>query len=610
MRIAYAVVVLPLLSLAVPLACAGGRQTLGFLPPDAGTAAPIDGGGPTLFTDAALGDGGQCSTQCSDDLHQIVTCTNPPQVVQTCTGDTACGGSSCIPACQAAAANKSTVGCDYYAVPPDVWNYAAWNTSQSAPGNCFAAFVTNNWSVDGGTPMQVSLVWKGQTINAMPFAYTAQAVDAGVDAGSAVTYTPVGDAGIPPNSMAIVFLNQTQDNPGSQSIPVPGDKTLCPAGVHAAVETEDVVLHGTNIGNAMEIQTSVPAVVYDIYPYGGAASGIPSATLLLPTNVWDTNYVAATMAETPANLPPGIDLVAQQDGTTVTVLPTTDITAGGRVTGTTKGTPVTYNINKGQTVHIMQFVDNSGNDLSGSIVNSNYPVGLWGEHFCLTQTAPPTWRILGMVDGTTLTYDPPNPSAPQTLAKGQLVEFDGPTVLHVQSQDAGYPFYLATHRPGDGDCDSGHQQIPPVQSLGSEYVAVANDPNESITYNLGGPETVNVIPPSQFLKSYRLFTDPTYRYTEHALVRVKAADKTFKDVNLDCLGIVTGWQPVGSSGQYEYTRVPLREADSQVGNCDNGLHTITSDQGFGVTVWGFDGAASYAYPAGASVKPINNVVVQ
>jgi hypothetical protein len=598
MRSAPAVVVLALLSVAVPLACAGSPQTLGFLPTDAGTdslddAAPsADSARPPGFTDGAWEDSGPtCSTQCSADLHQILSCGTPPQVVQTCTGDTGCGPTGCIPACDAAAANKSTIGCDYYAVPPDVWSSASWANSGGEPGNCFAAFVTNNWS----TPMKVSLVWKGNTIDALPFAYTLQ------QTSSSNTYAPVPSSGIPANSMAIVFLNQTHDNPGG------GIKTLCPAGTTAAVETEDVVLHGTNVGNAMEIRTSVPAVVYDIYPYGGAATGIPSATLLLPTNVWDTNYVAATMAETPTPWPPGIDLVAQQDGTTVTVLPTTDITAGGGVAGTTKGTPITYAIDKGQTIHIMQFVDGSGNDLSGSVVQSNHPVGVWGEHYCFIENdPPPKWRILGMVDGTTLTYDPPNASAPQALKRGQLVEFDGPEAFVVQSQDAAHPFYFAAHRPGN-DCDAGHQQIPPIQSLGSEYVAVAN---ESSGYGVGGPETVNVVPPAQFLKSYLFFTDPTYGYTELALVRVKAADNTFKDVELDCLGTVGGWQPVGSSGQYEYVHVDLRQNGVPVGKCDNGLRTLGSDERVGVTVWGYDGASSYAYPAGASVKPINTVVVQ
>ena len=41
----------------------------------------------------------------------------------------------------------------------------------------------------------------------------------------------------------------------------------------------------------------------------------------------------------------------------------------------------------------------------------------------------------------------------------------------------------------------------------------------------------------------------------------------------------------------------------------NGLHSIWSDAPFGITVWGFDEYVSYAYPAGASVRPINNVVV-
>jgi hypothetical protein len=36
---------------------------------------------------------------------------------------------------------------------------------------------------------------------------------------------------------------------------------------------------------------------------------------------------------------------------------------------------------------------------------------------------------------------------------------------------------------------------------------------------------------------------------------------------------------------------------------------MNSDAPFGVTVWGWDRAVSYAYPAGAAVKPINNVVV-
>ncbi|HEY2369485.1 MAG TPA: hypothetical protein VGH87_23970, partial [Polyangiaceae bacterium] len=93
-------------------------------------------------------------------------------------------------------------------------------------------------------------------------------------------------------------------------------------------------------------------------------------------------------------------------------------------------------------------------------------------------------------------------------------------------------------------------------------------------------------------------------------VRVKAADNTFKDVTLDCItGPIPGWKAVGTSGQYEYVHVFVQQGGAPVGACNNGLHTITSQGQIGITVWGYDSASSYAYPAGASVQPINTVVV-
>jgi hypothetical protein len=577
-RITDYIPLITLTGLAFAASC-GGNNGNGFGGNDASDTGTTtnDATDEFMFGMNEGGDGPAC-TQCSGDLHSVLTCGNNPQVVQTCTGDLGCGPGGCIDACTAAAASQSSIGCDYYSIPPDAWTH----------GSCFAAFVTNNWS----SPMTVSLVWKGTTIDATPYSYLPQGK------GTSITYQAIPTSGIPANSMAIVFMDQLAS---SDSYYVG-----CPSSVKTAITTEDVAAKGTSIGNALEILTSVPATVYDIYPYGGALSYMPSATLLLPTTAWDTNFVATTMSETPATTP-GIDFVAQQDGTTITLLPTTNITAGTGVAAATANTPVTYSINKGQTVHIMQAPDGTGKDLSGSIVQSNYPIGVWGEHFCLTQSAsPPNWRMVGAVKGTTLTYDPAVAGAPTTLDEGQLVEFAGPGAFHVVSQDNMHPFYLAAHRPG-GDCDAAHQEIPPIPSLGNEYVAIAN---EATNYDIGGPETVNVVPPAQYLSSYIFFTDPTYAYTDLALVRVLASDNTFKDVTLDCItGPVTGWQPVGTSGKFEYVHVDVQSGGAAVGACNNGLHTISSTGLLGITVWGYDEAASYAYPAGASVKPINTVVV-
>ncbi len=574
----YILACLPL----VYFAACGGNKT-GFENDSGSGDTSTNPDSPFTFGDSST-DAPNC-TQCSADLHEVLTCGSNPTVVQTCTGGTGCGPSGCIDACLAAAANQSSIGCDYYSIAVDAWNSAY--TSGGAAGSCLAAFVTNYWD----TPMTVNLVWKGATINAQNYAYTP------VGSGSSITYQPIPTSGIPSNSMAIVFLNYFAGGQGLYHV-------QCPTGVNVAITSEDTVIHGTALSNAIEIQTSVPAVVYDTYPYGGATAYIASATLHLPVTAWTNNYVGVTMYGTAYGgmYPPGLDLVAQQDGTQITLLPTVAITASGGVPATAANTPVTYNINKGQTVHLMQ----ASGDLTGSIVQSNNPIGVWGEHFCFDQTdnAPP-WRIVGAVDGTTLTYDPPVSGAPTTLKEGQLVEFDGAAAFEIKSQDNKHPFYLAAHRPGY-DCDAGHQQIPPISALGSDYVAVAN---EAAYYSVGGPETVNVVAPAQYLTSYIFFTDPTFGYTELALSRQKASDNTFHDVTLDCLGTVTGWKPIGASGTYEYVHVDLVTAGAAVGKCNNGLHTIKSDEPFGMTVWGYDSASSYAYPAGASVKPINTVVV-
>jgi hypothetical protein len=154
----------------------------------------------------------------------------------------------------------------------------------------------------------------------------------------------------------------------------------------------------------------------------------------------------------------------------------------------------------------------------------------------------------------------------------------------VKSQDDSHPFYVSGHMTG--------------------WTTIASNPG-----NEGDAEYVNVIPPQQYLNHYLFLTDPTYSNTNLVFVRPKAMDGTFKDVTLDCVGTITGWQPLGTGGNYEYVRVDLVKNGAAVGTCNNGAHTADSTAPFGLTVWGWDDAVSYAYPAGMSTQPINTVVV-
>ena len=67
---------------------------------------------------------------------------------------------------------------------------------------------------------------------------------------------------------------------------------------------------------------------------------------------------------------------------------------------------------------------------------------------------------------------------------------------------------------------------------------------------------------------------------------------------------------MGTAGRFEVAHVDLSRAFVGVtAACATSRHEATSDGAFGVTVWGTDYYASYAYPAGGNIGTINQVVV-
>jgi hypothetical protein len=321
---------------------------------------------------------------------------------------------------------------------------------------------------------------------------------------------------------------------------------------------------------------------------------------------------------------PFLEIVAAEDGTQVTISPTAAIVGGNGVAPTGANQPKMYSLNRGQYMQITQDAE-----LTGTPILANKPIGVWGGASCLNidvndQACDSAHQQLFPVSalgheyvlaryrdrfpnknessvarravaGTTLSYEPSPPmGAPFTINKGQVAEFWGPGPYVVKSQDDKHPFYVSGHMTGASRVDM------------------------TLTDGRGDPEFVNVLPAAEYLASYVFFTDPTYPETNLVVIR-KKGKAGFQDVTLDCAGALSGWMPVGTSGNYEYTRKDLVTGNfAKVGNCDNGRHEMKSGAPFGLTVWGWGSAAtggyysqyvSYAYPAGASVIPINTVVV-
>jgi hypothetical protein len=210
---------------------------------------------------------------------------------------------------------------------------------------------------------------------------------------------------------------------------------------------------------------------------------------------------------------------------------------------------------------------------------------------------PAIWRLVGAVDGTTLSYSPSipgamdsYPAAATTLNQGDMKEFATGTPFVVTSQDNKHPFLLF------------------------EYMAGSSWTGMTSPNGTGDPDFSVQVPPQQYLSYYVIMTDPTYPETNLVLIRRPDSTNTFHDVSIECLtGPITGWQPIGN---YEWTRLDLQTGQFQdVNGCSNGRHQLTSDAPFGLNVWGWGtpatstGYVSYSYPGGMNVQPINGVIV-
>jgi hypothetical protein len=636
------------------IAC--GARTGLFAPDYGADAASVDA---SVAVDAPGDSRSECSptNYCDQsDPEHVYACGQP---VQACGLLEQCeereDGATCVNPCLDSLGNDTSNGCEFYAVEMDM--------TPEDTGVCYAVFVVNQWKTGEAAKIEVTL--GGKVLPIEQFARIPEGK------GTGITYAPFNaEAGLSTNQIAILFLSRDPSHagdPGANSDPGAhaGDPAVladCPPGITPAI-VGDAALHGTGTASAFHIQTNVPVVAYQMLPYGGGRARVTGSTLLVPTSAWDSNYVIADAYSAPTLFPatgpnlragPTTVIIANQDSTHVTIKPTSEILGGGTLPGTMANVPVTYLLNQGQ---YLQFTQPT--ELTGSAVQADAPVAVIGGSTFMDvplnmpradsaeQMLPPVralgseyvavryrnrgateesvpWRIVGVANGTQLTYEPPRPSAPTSVDAQQLVEFDDPGTFVVRSQDAAHPFYLA------GYMTSGCGE--PANEAGA-------CPSGSPLDGTGDPEFLNVVPPAQYLPRYTFFTDPTYPDTNLVVVRARDPQtEQMPTVLLDCAGTLTGWQPVGTAGIYEMTRVDLSTGDFQaVGACDNGVHTITATipgapagsgapvPQIGVTVWGWGSTMTYAgsdeanpnftqwvsygYPAGANFQPINSVVL-
>jgi len=533
-----------------------------------------------------------CAQTCSADGRAVVDCNGV--TVTECQAYASCFGAKCISGCEAAASAQSTVGCEYIVAKPSAYTVFPGNLDAS----CYAVLVANTWN----SPIEIEVEYDGQPLSSSYFRVPR-------GRGKDIRYELLPEGKLPSGELAILFLAHHPDPGGFQNGWQP-----CPETVGAAIVGRTEV-RGSGYGKTFHIRTSAPVTAYDIYPYGGADSFVASSSLLLPTSSWGTDSLAMDgwgATDEPhirQGFYPYFQIIAREDETHVKVQPTATLSSAGGKPPIVAGTTGELVLQRGEFVQFTQI-----EEINGTAVASNKPVSLVGGATCMNipnakpacdtlhQQLPPIrllgdtyvatryrdregasepettpWRILAAADGTKLTFDPPIPDAPTTLDRGKWAELWAPGTFVVKSQDANHPIYVASYMTGGTNISTGD----------------------------GDPEMVNVLPVGQYLSSYVFLTDPTYGNTNLVFVRAPE-DGVYADVQLDCVGNVQGWTKIGSSG-YEVAYVDLVRKGLPQGTCENGVHRAKSSKPFALTVWGWDRAASYGYPAGMGTKILNDV---
>ncbi|MDF2691999.1 MAG: hypothetical protein K0S65_382, partial [Labilithrix sp.] len=338
-----------LLVLGVAFACGEGQRGFatndppGF--PDAGTDAPAA---------SCVG-----AVRCSRDLRSVVDACDDSRVISQCAPQEGCADGQCLPACAAAVGANSSIGCEFVAVPPPWLDVAA--------GSCFATFVTNTW----GVPTRVEAEYGGNPLDVVKSGRVVRTD------GATVSYDPFSGE-IAPGEVAVLFLSQKPT--GASSI-------ACPEGVVAAVAS-DTSLSGTTRGPTFRIKTTAPVSAYSIYPFGGAASHTPSATLLLPLSSWKNDYVVTNPWELQhsrndegnvvLSYRPTTTIVAAEDNTDVTVIGSVSIQGSSSVEPAGKGVATVYHLQRGEQLQFTQ-----DDELTGTRIAAKKQISVWTGHNCM-----------------------------------------------------------------------------------------------------------------------------------------------------------------------------------------------------------------------------------
>ncbi|TKB99006.1 PKD domain-containing protein [Pedobacter cryophilus] len=381
-----------------------------------------------------------------------------------------------------------------------------------------------------------------------------------------------------------------------------------PSTAHLSVEGKSAL--------GIHITSLKPIIVYShIY-----ASSVSGATLVLPTNTLGKDYFSINYKQVSNqnNSASWFFVVAVEDNTQVEITPS-QATQGGWVANT----KYTVNLNKGEIYHVLGAYTNAngtlGVDLTGSKIksvsttgvckkvavfsgsskisisclNNNtagsadnlfqqvYPTATWGKKFI---TVPQkernfdVYRILKSDPTAVVTLNGlviPNAS----FTNGLYYDFESQAVNNISSDKA----------------------IQVVQYAVTQGRGINCTP---ITGDVGDPEMIFLNPLEQTLTQITMYSSPNFNILKH-FINVVVKNEGVASFKVDGVSKSTSFIPVVGNAAYYSAQISVAA----------GTHNLSCDEGFNAIAYGFGGAESYGYAAGANltafgVETIDDVTKQ
>jgi len=522
-------------------------------------------------------------------------------------------GLGCVDACTEAAASKSYMGCEYWAVDLD-------NAVEVLGAATTGLTCTQMYGIGVTSTQRVCAL--GNAVAGLcdppddhcPMSYTCQQKAVCVlDAQHSPFAIVVSNPWATPVEVTITGANNATI---VKTVPAGQVETIFPQ--QGAIP--DQSLDGTGKARtAYRVIATQPIVAYQFNPLDNVDVFSNDASLLIPRSAFDSEYYGITWPTLGRRAEPVrsahdyhgyVTIVAWQDGTEIEVTASAPVMASATQPAIPQGTEVTFTLDAFDTLNLEAY--GPAGDLTGTRVHSldgstfgmfvgheasafgedtppdnkntrgpccadhleemAFPTSTWGKSFAIARSELRTnendvIRVLAQRPSTSVTFNP----APSAVLAGDCTSLDAGTYCTVQ---------IAR--------DTAIESTQPI--LVGHYL-------ESAIWNGGGngapPTTVGSGDPSMSIAV------PMEQYrTDYTILIPAAYDANYLSIATGANGAVTvdgaAVTLEAAAGGFLAARVPVPA----------GQHTIKCPERCGVEVYGYSDAVSYMFAGGLDLRPI------